>query len=99
MSNYRELWVEGRKGLIKLIESLQIIQISELVPKTSGIDLVTRKVHNIKYIINAVGRLFAVQDYGLRIMGRQGSLDFYIELANEDGEVRYNVYKWPKAAV
>ena len=95
MSNYRKLWVDGREGLVKLIEGLQLIQISELVPKRSGIDLVTRKTCDSEYVVGAVDRLFDVHDYGLRVRGRQGQSDFYIELANEDGEVRFNRFVFP----
>jgi hypothetical protein len=94
VSNYRDLWGEGKAGLIKLIEQIQLPQMTELVPKESSVDRVVQISPDGRAIVTAVDNLFKIDGYGLRISGKLGWSDFYIELENKRGEVWFNRFLW-----
>ena len=98
MQMYRTL-CRTKKDLLRLIENSRITNLAVLMPRGDRIELKEYIQSLDKKVSGFVSRLFAIEDFVLRISYSRDGSACRIEAANTAGEIRYNLYKWRGAAV
>ena len=98
MSLYRVV-CSGKADLCGLIENSRITKLTTIMPNKNKLKLKSHTRSLNERVRAFVDVLFLRQDYVLRIFYERGGEEFYVEAANEGGEVRYNLYAWSKTIV